>query len=401
MAYQTGRNYQVNKKVESVFNTLPGATGASAFRPSGGGGMQVNKGVFASQEIRRDGLTLLGRHGMRTATGSLNGELSLATFDDWFEALMRDTWAAVLTGTQADFTTITTTTTTIVAASGSFITKGFRVGDVVQLTNHSTAGNNSRNLTITALTASVMTVAETLITDAAPDATFTITRTKKLTRLSGTSYLDRTFTIEEYGIDTDLSEVYTGCVVNSVRLQLQPTGMIMATWGLVGADATALATGTSPYFTNPTITTSLPMIAADATLYQDGVALVDLTGFDITMAINAQGAQIIGSYVTPAMFTNALAITGSFSALRKDLARLTGFLAETEYSIGIKMVENETEPKDFFNIFLPSVKYSDVNKNELGANGPRIETVPLLIGLDSTRPAQYDATSIAIQTSAA
>ena len=41
---------------------------------------------------------------------------------------------------------ITTTTSTIVAAAGSWITAGVRVGDIVTLTGHSTAANNSLRL---------------------------------------------------------------------------------------------------------------------------------------------------------------------------------------------------------------------------------------------------------------
>jgi hypothetical protein len=314
---------------------------------------------------------------------------------------MRDTWGSPLTITQAAMTSITTTTSTIVAAAGSWITQGLRGGDVIRLTGHATVANNDKNLTITALTATVITVAETLVLDASADTSFTVTRPKKLTRLSGTTYTDRTFTFEEYGIDLDLSEVYTGCVVTSLRLQMAPSGMINLTWGLVGTDAQALASGASPYFTTPTLTTSLPMVTTDAKLYVDGVAQLDLTAFDLTLAINAQGAEVVGSYVTPAMFTNQLAATGSFSALRKDLTKLSGFIAETQYSIGLVAIENEAEPKDFLNIFLPSVKFGDLNKNELGANGPRVETIPLLIGLDPSRASQYDATSVCFQTSAA
>lgn len=401
MPYQTGRNYQVNYKVESAFNTAPGASGATAFRPTGGGGLQLGKRSFASNEIRRDGLQIMGRHGMRTVEGSYNAELSLGTFDALFEAIMRDTWSAALTITNATMTSITTTANTIVAAAGSWITQGLRVGDIIRLTNHSTAGNNNRNLTITALTASTITVAETLTLDAVADTSFTITRPKKLTRLTGTSYVDRTFTFEEYGIDSDLSELFTGVAVASMRVQMQPSGMVNLTFGLVGADGQALTTGTSPYFSSPTITTSLPMVTTDAKLYVDGVAQLDLTGFDFTLAINAQGAEVVGSYVTPGMFTNQLAVTGSLSALRQDLTRLSSFIAETEFSVGLTCVENETEPKDFVSFFFPSVKFADLNKNELGANGPRVETAPLLIGFDPSRASQYDATSVCIETSAA
>lgn len=400
MAYQTGRNVQINYKVESAFNTLPGASGGKAFRPTGGG-LQLSKQVFSSQEIRRDGLQVMGRHGSRSVAGSLNGELSLGSFDDFFQAVMRDTWDSPLSITQAAMTSITTTTSTIVAAAGSWITQGLRVGDIIRLTNHAQAGNNSRNLTITALTASTITVAETLTADASADTSFTVTRPKKLKRLADTSYTDRTFTIEEYGVDVDLSEVYTGCVINSARIQLQPNGMVAVNFGIVGADATANASGSSPYFTSPTITTSLPMVGVDAKLYKAGVAVADLTSLDITVAVNAGGVPVIGSYVTPAMFTNTMAVTGTMSAVRKDLQNLTDFINETEFSIGITCVENESEPKDFFSIFMPSVKFADVNKNELGANGPRIETLPLLVGIDPTRASEYDATSICFQTSAA
>lgn len=400
MAYQTGRNQQINYKVEGTFNTLPGGTGGKAFRPTGGG-LNLSKQTFASQEIRRDGLQIMGRHGSRSVAGSLNGELSLGAFDDFFQAVMRDTWDSALSITNTQMTSITTTTSTIVAAAGSWITQGLRVGDIIRLTNHAQAGNNSRNLTITALTASTITVAETLTADAVADSSFTVTRPKKLARLADTSYTDRTFTIEEYGVDIDQSEVYTGCVINSARVQLQPNGMVAVSFGIVGADATANASGSSPYFTSPTVTTALPMVGVDAKLYKGGVAVADLTSFEVTVALNAGGVPVIGSYVTPSMFTNTMSVTGSISAVRKDLQNLSDFIAETQFSIGVTCVENESEPKDFFSIFLPSVKFADVNKNELGANGPRIETLPLLVGIDPTRTSEHTATAIVFQTSAA
>lgn len=400
MPYQTGRNVQISYKAESVFNTLPGATGGKTFRPVSGG-MNLNKQTFASAEVRRDGLQIMGRHGSRSTEGTLNAELSLGSFDDFFQAVMRDTWDSPLNITQSTMTSITTTTSTIVAAAGSWIAQGLRVGDIIRLTNHASTGNNNRNLTITALTASTITVAETLTLNASADTSFEIARPKKLKRLADTLYTDRTFTIEEYGVDVDLSEVYTGCVINSARIQLQPNGMIQVSFGIVGADGAVNNAGGSPYFTTPTTTTSLPMVGVDAKLYKGGVAVADLTSFELTIALNAGGVPVIGSYVTPAMFTNTMAVTGSISAVRKDLQNMTDFINETQFSLGVTCVENESEPRDFFNIFLPSVKFSDVNKSELGGNGPRIETLPILVGIDPTRTSEWDATAVCFQTSAA
>lgn len=400
MPYQTGRNSQINFKVESAFNTPPGASGATGFRPTSGGGLNLRKRTFASGEVRKDGLSVMGRHGSRSVEGTLNSEMSLGTHDAFLEAIIRDTWGATLSASQADFTSITTGANTIVAASGSFITKGFRVGDVVRLGTHSQAANNNKNLRCTALSASTMTVAETLVVDAAPDSTFTLSRGKKLTRLAGTALVDRTFTFEEYNGDIDATELYSGVSISSARIQVSPNGMVMITYGLVGADGTALVSGSSPYFTSPTISASLPMVAADAKLSVNGVDVVDLTSLDITLAVNSQGAEVVGSYVTPAMFTNQLAITGNFSCLRSDLSRLSSFIAEDRVALTLMMVENEAEPKDHISIVLPSIKFDGVDKNEFGANGPRIETIPIMVGYDPTRTSEYDATSISIVTSA-
>lgn len=402
MPYQTGRNHQINFKLESTFNVAPGATGATGFRPTSGGGLNLTKRVFQSNEIRRDGLQIMGRHGSRSVAGTLNSELSLATHDPLLEAVMRDTWTATLQGTQADFTNISIASNVITANTGSFITKGFRVGDIVRLTNHSVAGNNDRNLRVIALTATTMTIsAANVLTDAGADTSFEITRAKKLTRLANTSYLDRSFSVEEYAIDIDQSELYTGVNFSSARIQVAPNGMITVTYGLVGADGSALATGASPYFTDPTLTTSLPLVAADAKLALAGVDVLDLTSFDLTLAINAGGAEVVGSYVTPAMFTNQLAITGSLSALRKDLLKLTDFINETTFSLSLLMVEPDAEPKDYISIFLPAVKFAEVNKNELGANGPRVETLPIMVGFDPSRGSQYDQSAVVFGTSAA
>jgi len=82
----------------------------------------------------------------------------------------------VATEATAGLTSITTTTSTIVASAGSWITAGFAVNDVVILTGHSTAANNNKPLNITALTASTMTVAQTLVADGVADTAFTVTR---------------------------------------------------------------------------------------------------------------------------------------------------------------------------------------------------------------------------------
>src|SRR5690606_15576854 len=98
-----------------------------------------------------------------------------------------------------------------------------RIGDIIRLTDHSSAGNNNRNLRIVDLDATTITVAETLTLNASPDTDVTITRPKTLVQ----GVTPRSFTFEEYEADIDGTEIFTGCRVGSMQLQLQPNGMTM------------------------------------------------------------------------------------------------------------------------------------------------------------------------------
>jgi hypothetical protein len=89
-------------------------------------------------------------------------DLSVGGFDPLIEAALRGTFAAASAVTAATFTTLTPAVTTgnsgtFTAAAGSFITQGFRVGQVVRRTGSAIAANNGRNLRVTGVTAGLLT----------------------------------------------------------------------------------------------------------------------------------------------------------------------------------------------------------------------------------------------------
>lgn len=398
MAYQSGRNILVAYKPEVTFGILPdGAAGSKVFRPNGGG-INLTKEPIQSNEIRRDGQMTRGRHGSRSVGGSFPGDLSLGTYDDFIEAVFRGTFAAelVVNEASAGLTSITTTANTIVASAGSWITAGLRVGDVIRLTNHATAANNSRNLRIVGLTASTITVAEVLTANAVADAAFTITRPKKL--LMGT--VPRSFSVEEREIDIDGSEVFTGCRVGQMQLQLQPNGMAVVTFTLAGQDMQVKTGGDSPYFADPAATTSIGMTAVEAMIRLGSEDVLDVTAVDLTINLNAAGMPVVGSVLTPEVFTNNALVEGSITALKKDVTRVQQYLAETELSLHLLFTENESEPKDFCSFFVGNITLANLQKSELGADNGRTQQINLLIGKDE-RGGAYDASTVIYQTSAA
>jgi hypothetical protein len=399
MAYQTGRNIAVTYAQETSFGVAPSNNNPTAysFRPNSGT-LNMDKSPIQSGENRRDGMMTRGRHGYKKVQGGYTADLSLGTYDPLFEAIMRGTWSSVLTITQAAMTSITTTTSTIVAAAGSWITQGLRVGDVIRLTGHSTTANNNKNLRITALTASTITVAETLVADAVADTSFTITRPKKL--VQGTTA--RSFTFEESELDIVGSEVFTGVRIGSLNYKMQPNGMITVTFNGVGKDMNTYEGSLSPYFGSYTETSSLGMTAVEASIILNGTSRVDLTAFDLTIDLKADGVNCVGAVVTPDVFTNLATVTMNVTALRQDLSDVSKFLNETSLALQILATENESEPKDFFSLYIPYFTFATSQKSEIGQDGPRSQTLTGLVGIDPTGATNgYDATMVKFETSAA
>jgi hypothetical protein len=397
--YQTGRNLSVQYAAETTFGTAPSNNNATAysFRPNSGS-FNLDKSPIQSNENRSDGMMSRGRHGYRKVQGGYTGDLSLGTYDPLFEAVMRGTWSTVLTITQATMTSITVPTIhTIVAAAGSWITQGLRVGDVIRLTSFATTADNNLNLRITALSALTITVAETLTVDAAPDASFTITRPKKL--VQGTTA--RSFTVEESELDIVGSELFTGVRFGSLKYVMQPNGMITVEFSGVGKDMTTVDGSMSPYFGAPTTTTSLGMTAVEASILLNGTSRVDITAMDLTIDLKADGVNVVGSTTTPEVFTNLATVTLNVTALRSDLTDVAKFLNETSLALHVLATENESEPKDFFSLYVPYFTFATSQKSALGSDGGRTATFTGLVGIDPTGATSgYDATMVKFETSA-
>ncbi len=407
MAFQSNSNAIVAYKVQSALGSQASGAGGTQLRVSGGGGGSLTMASTASNEIRSDGMVTRGRHGTQKTAGAWTGELSLGSHEKIMEAVMRDTWStADLTTTQADFTSLTTTTGAIVLASGNPITLGYRVGDVIELLTQD-AGNNSRNLRITGLSATTITVAETLILNATPDTTCSIVRRGKKLIQSGT-LVKRYFTVDEYDVDIDLSEVMTDFVWSKLRFAMTANGEISCDPDGMGTGQFSVkATGTSPFLTSPTLSAGLPMSVVDATIRLGGSDQVALSSFDLTIDIVPNAPDVFGSGTikySPDVFTGQTQIGINFTALRTDLQLMADYLAEVVYSFHILAVENTAEPKNFISIFVPNATLGGVVKSALSKQGGgrtvAVSVPPALIGIDNTGTG-YDACMIKFQSTGA
>src|SRR3990167_8378747 len=406
MTYQSQANGYVGFKAQTAKGSI--ASGGSGFllRLAGGPGGKLTKQSYGSKEIRRDLMRSRGRHGGRRTSGSYTVEVSLDNMDSIYQAVFRGTYesALVVTEATAGLTSITTTTSTIVASAGSWITAGFRVGDVVRLTGHATTANNSKNLRITGLTALVMTVAETLVLDAVADTAFTVTRPgQKLINPAAGASVKTYFTVEEYDGDLDLTEIFSDVIFTSLKFTMAPNSILMCDIGWTGTGAmTTAATGSAPTFTSPTESTGVPLACVDATVRYNATDFVDLTSWDATIDIGANAPDVVGSVYAPDVFTGSMAVSMNFSMLRSDYGKMTDFLAETPMTFHMLAVENDSEPKDFFSLFVPNYTIGGVDKSPLSKEpGPPTQTTSTpadLVGID-TQGGAFDSCMVKLAVS--
>lgn len=405
--YQSNSNALVARKRQSGLGVQASGASGKVIRTAGGSGIKLAKAATESAEVRKDGLSTRGRHGTQKTSSAYNAELSLGSHDDIIQALMRAEWDTdVLSVSQTEMTSVTTGANSIVAAAGSWITEGFRVGDVIRATNLSDAANNGRNIRLTGVSALTLTTAETLIVNATPDTAFTITRPgKRVTNPATlTAYYD---TIEEFEGDIGESTVLTDFVWGTAKLSMAPNGIIMLDPGGVGTGKIdVLQDDDAPLLTSPVATTGAPMSVVDATVRFNGVDLVEVTSFDISMDIQPSAPDVFGSggiKYAPDVFTGVLRVTINLTMLRKSLDLLKAFKDETGLSLHVLCVDNTAEPKDFLSIVVPNFTLGGVDPSALSKQGGgRTQTIsipPALVGIDSS--ATGNNSMITFQTTAA
>lgn len=404
MASQTGKNFIIGYHVESAYNTAPGAGASRQLRFNASAGLATQRALIETAEVRSDGLSAMPRLGSAMAPGDFSVDAVVGAFDDIFEAVMRSTWVAAVVIT-ADNTAahvsfaVTDASTIVFIGTTTLLTAGLRVGDVFRFAGMSAAANNAINLRVKAIDATglIVTVHGAPLTIQAADNACTLTIEKKLK--NGASPVKRTFYVDQYNADVDISEVFGGVRFIELKLSGNADGMVNLGIKLLGgARGAVLATAASPYYTAPTQSAGTALTFVDATLSFNGADIITATAFELTYTIAAKTQAVIGAVDSPDVFDNDAKLSGSLSFIRQDLAINSLFLAETEVPLHILLVANMAEPKDNFSVFVPRVKLTNPTA-PLGADGALIVTVPFVTGVKDVASG-FDATLLTICSSA-
>ena len=367
MAIASGIAKQVRYKAESTYNTAPGASGAQSLRRVESS-LDITKDTYASAELRTDYQVSDFRHGTRRTSGQIKGELSPLTYADFLAASLRKDFVAGASSSSLSLTIAGSGPYTITRGSGSWLTDGFKSGDVVRITAGSVnASNLNKNLYVTAVTsATVLTVVVpngSAMVAEGPIASCTCAVTGKKSYTPTTGHTDKSFAIEHWFSDVSLSELYLGCKVSAVDIALPPTGL--ATIGLDFMGSGSITTASSAYYTSPTAATTTGIAASvNGLLYIGGTAVATCTGLSFRVDGGYSGDPVVGSNYMPAIFPGRVNVTGQFTAYFESATFRDAFLNETELAISALLTSDNTATANFLAFNAPRIKLGSSQRSD-------------------------------------
>lgn len=322
---------------------------------------QGEKDAFASNEIRTDQQMVDSRHGTRRSTGSLNGELAGGAYDELIAAsLRRDFTAGATTGAVI---TIAAASGTFTRSAGSFVTDGFNVGTVIDVSGFTTPGNNGL-FYLTGMTATVLSVApiqgQTMAVEA-EGASVTILEKGQKTFVPSTGHTDDSFTAEEWYPDNTISRTFLGLQVDTMSISFSPNSMVTCDFAFLGKDAEAPTS--SQFFTSATAVNAEGTFAGqDGFMFVDGVLNGKLTSLNINLAANIQQEAVLGSVSIGAKARGKVMGTYDATAIFDSADFLGYFNNETEISIGY--VVKSADESEAFAIYLPRAKVNSATTDD-------------------------------------
>lgn len=367
--------------------------------------VDLAKQTYKSAEIlpsmqRRD-----FRHGVRSVAGTIHGELSIGTYQAFLESILRQ--AAQIGGVTPANITITSAVTagtagTFTRVGGSFVTDGFKVGDVMQWAGWTApaANNNAHNFLITAVSTLVLTVlavdSTPVIAKAAGDSVNAFIVGKKIW-IPGSGQTRDYYTFEHAFTDIVQSEVFTDCVISTANLNLPATGMAIADFGVMGLN---VQTGTAAFFTAAAAASTGGILAAvNGVLLVGGLVVGLVTGLSIATTGNYSApGGVVGKNVDPDIFPGSVDVTGQATVYFQDNVLRDAFLNETEVAISVVLAATSLPNSACVAINMSRVKFGGATKDD-GEKG-LILTMPYT-ALENISGSLVDLpTTISIQDSA-
>jgi hypothetical protein len=344
--YALGVRKTVAVAVESTYGTQAAGPGQFLRRNMSTMNLQVQE--IDSQEILVSQMMRDTRTGPHTVVGQLDSNLSPGTYEILFENLLRGAFTAGVS-----VSGLTTTVVTIAAngqitlseSTANFLTSGFKVGDVVQVSGavSPNAGINGIPLLLVApLTATAMTFAPNPAVTAwasGAQASIGIAVPGKKLIVPASGQTIGSLSFEEYYSDVAKSELATGCRVTDISLNIPASGYVSFQSRYTGQTYSEPLNQVYPSANAES--TSVGLTATDGALLYEGLPVAVVTGMSIQISAQTAAPPVVGSNTIPNVYVGTLSVRGSLSCLMINDSMGQDFQSEKELQLSVLLTTND------------------------------------------------------------
>lgn len=355
--------------IETSFGTASAAAGQLLRRTNSD--LNLNVAQIQSQEILPSQQVRDQRQGSRSIQGTLAGQLHGGGYQLLFETLLRSSFAvpasSSFAGVSDSAATIDGNGNLVLTSASTTFTNKLHTGDVVRLTGLTggPAIENSADMRVVAMTANSLTLAPpTGLTPGvwASGQTDTISFIGKKLIIPATAQQDKSFTLEHWYSDIGVSEVFTGCKVTSIGINIPANQFATIQASITGQNG---VTGASQLFTGAAAaSTATGLTAVTGQIAYQGKALGYFQSMSLQISTQVGADPVIGSNIIPAIFLGTLSVSGSLTALFTSDTMTADFLNENEVSLSLLLTDSPANNANFVEIHLPRVKLTSSTKND-------------------------------------
>ncbi|MHB1125239.1 MAG: phage tail tube protein [Ramlibacter sp.] len=405
MGIETGIARQIRLKRQAAKGTLATADGSWVQRRRDAK-FTLKKDAYTTEDEKTASQQLMSnRHGAKLVDASLDGILSPGTYSDVLSAVLRRDFTAGVSATGQSITVAGAGPTyTITRAAGSFLADGFKVGLVCRLTVGAfAAGNLNKNLLITDVTATILTVMVvngTTLTAEGPIATATVAVTGKVTYVPDSGHTAIYYTAEDWNPSVPYSTRSQDVRFLGAQVSLPGQGNATIAFSGNGLDQ---STAAAAYFAAPAAeTTTDALVAACGVLLMGGAAQAVVTDLSFNIDGKPQPADpVVGATKRPDIFRGKVVVSGSFTAYFESGAMHDNFVNETQISLASVLASGTAANSDFMAFVIPSLKLNSSDGDDAETGQKRTYTFQATFNAAGGAGAATEKTTILVQDSAA
>lgn len=192
----------------------------------------------------------------------------------------------------------------------------------------------------------------------------------------------RSFTIERYSPEIPRYRRATGCEFNSFSLECPATGIVKASFGVIGSNDSGAGTAISgaTYTSDPN---DLPMDTTSGSITIDGVSATNISSIKLTLENGIQNNTVVGETTKLRGAAGRSNVTGELTAFYDSDTLLDAFDTEAEVNIVFTLTDGTAT----YTFTLPKVKFTG-GKPEVGGEREIMITMPFQAIYDSGESTQ-------------